>query len=164
MKDSQTGFVSKDKTSPRNFNINFGPQHPAAHGVLRMVLELDGEVVERCDPHIGLLHRGTEKLIESRTYLQNLPYFDRLDYVAPMNQEHAWCLAIEKLVGVDVPYRASLIRVLFCEIGRILSHLLNITTQAMDVGALTPPLWGFEEREKLMGFYERASGARLHAA
>ena len=164
MKDSQTGLVSKEKTSQRNFNINFGPQHPAAHGVLRMVLELDGEVVERCDPHIGLLHRGTEKLIESRTYLQNLPYFDRLDYVAPMNQEHAWCLAIEQLVGVDVPYRASLIRVLFCEIGRILSHLLNITTQAMDVGALTPPLWGFEEREKLMGFYERASGARLHAA
>jgi NADH-quinone oxidoreductase subunit D len=164
MKDSQTGFVSKEKTASRNFNINFGPQHPAAHGVLRMVLELDGEVVERCDPHIGLLHRGTEKLIESRTYLQNLPYFDRLDYVAPMNQEHAWCLAIEQLVGVDVPYRASLIRVLFCEIGRILSHLLNITTQAMDVGALTPPLWGFEEREKLMVFYERASGARLHAA
>ncbi|PQM60533.1 MAG: NADH-quinone oxidoreductase subunit D [Rhodobacteraceae bacterium] len=144
--------------------MNFGPQHPAAHGVLRMVLELDGEVVERCDPHIGLLHRGTEKLIESRTYLQNLPYFDRLDYVAPMNQEHAWCLAIEKLVNVQIPYRASLIRVLFCEIGRILSHLLNITTQAMDVGALTPPLWGFEEREKLMVFYERASGARLHAA
>jgi NADH-quinone oxidoreductase subunit D len=164
MKDNQITFTSKDKTSPRNFNINFGPQHPAAHGVLRMVLELDGEVVERCDPHIGLLHRGTEKLIESRTYLQNLPYFDRLDYVAPMNQEHAWCLAIERLVGVEVPYRASLIRVLFCEIGRILSHLLNVTTQAMDVGALTPPLWGFEEREKLMVFYERASGARLHAA
>ena len=148
----------------RNFNINFGPQHPAAHGVLRMVLELDGEIVERCDPHIGLLHRGTEKLIESRTYLQNLPYFDRLDYVAPMNQEHAWCLAIEKLMRISVPKRGSLIRVLFCEIGRILSHLLNVTTQAMDVGALTPPLWGFEEREKLMIFYERASGARLHAA
>tara|TARA_R110002049_G_scaffold23545_2_gene83273 strand:+ start:86986 stop:88230 length:1245 start_codon:yes stop_codon:yes gene_type:complete len=148
----------------RNFNINFGPQHPAAHGVLRLVLELDGEIVERCDPHIGLLHRGTEKLMESRTYLQNLPYFDRLDYVAPMNQEHAWCLAIEKLTGVEVPRRASLIRVLFCEIGRVLNHLLNITTQALDVGALTPPLWGFEERESLMIFYERACGARLHAA
>ena len=148
----------------RNFNINFGPQHPAAHGVLRLVLELDGEIVERCDPHIGLLHRGTEKLMESRTYLQNLPYFDRLDYVAPMNQEHAWCLAIEKLTGSAVPRRASLIRVLYCEIGRVLNHLLNVTTQAMDVGALTPPLWGFEEREKLMVFYERASGARLHAA
>jgi NADH-quinone oxidoreductase subunit D len=128
------------------------------------VLELDGEIVERCDPHIGLLHRGTEKLMESRTYLQNLPYFDRLDYVAPMNQEHAWCLAIEKLTGVEVPRRASLIRVLYSEIGRVLNHLLNVTTQAMDVGALTPPLWGFEEREKLMVFYERACGARLHAA
>ncbi len=148
----------------RNFNINFGPQHPAAHGVLRLVLELDGEIVERCDPHIGLLHRGTEKLMESRTYLQNLPYFDRLDYVAPMNQEHAWCLAIEKLTGTKVPRRASLIRVLYSEIGRVLNHLLNVTTQAMDVGALTPPLWGFEEREKLMVFYERACGARLHAA
>ncbi len=148
----------------RNFNINFGPQHPAAHGVLRMVLELDGEIIERCDPHIGLLHRGTEKLMESRTYLQSLPYLDRLDYVAPMNQEHAWCLAIEKLTGVEIPRRASLIRVLYSEIGRILNHLLNVTTQAMDVGALTPPLWGFEEREKLMVFYERACGARLHAA
>ncbi|MEM7616685.1 MAG: NADH-quinone oxidoreductase subunit D, partial [Pseudomonadota bacterium] len=148
----------------RNFNINFGPQHPAAHGVLRLVLELDGEIVERCDPHIGLLHRGTEKLMESRTYLQNLPYFDRLDYVSPMNQEHAWCLAIEKLTQTEVPRRAQLIRVLFCEIGRILNHLLNVTTQALDVGALTPPLWGFEEREKLMVFYERACGARLHAA
>ena len=148
----------------RNFNINFGPQHPAAHGVLRLVLELDGEIVERCDPHIGLLHRGTEKLMESRTYLQNLPYLDRLDYVAPMNQEHAWCLAIEKLTGTEIPRRASLIRVLFSEIGRILNHLLNVTTQAMDVGALTPPLWGFEEREDLMIFYERACGARLHAA
>jgi NADH-quinone oxidoreductase subunit D len=147
----------------RKFNINFGPQHPAAHGVLRLVLELDGEIVERVDPHIGLLHRGTEKLMEARTYLQNTPYFDRLDYVAPMNQEHAWCLAIEKLVGVDVPRRAQLIRVLYSEIGRILNHLLNVTTQAMDVGALTPPLWGFEEREKLMIFYDRASGARLHA-
>ena len=163
MKENRTLVVS-EKDQSRNFNINFGPQHPAAHGVLRMVLELDGEVVERCDPHIGLLHRGTEKLMESRTYLQNLPYFDRLDYVAPMNQEHAWCLAIEHLVDERIPYRASLIRVLFCEIGRILSHILNVTTQAMDVGALTPPLWGFEEREKLMIFYERASGARLHAA
>lgn len=148
----------------RNFNINFGPQHPAAHGVLRMVLELDGEIVERADPHIGLLHRGTEKLMESRNYLQNLPYLDRLDYVAPMNQEHAWCLAIERLTGTVVPRRAQLIRVLYSEIGRVLNHLLNVTTGAMDVGALTPPLWGFEEREKLMVFYERASGARLHAA
>jgi NADH-quinone oxidoreductase subunit D len=151
------------ETPVRKFNINFGPQHPAAHGVLRLVLELDGEIVERVDPHIGLLHRGTEKLMEARTYLQNTPYFDRLDYVAPMNQEHAWCLAIEKLTGVDVPMRAQLIRVLFSEIGRVLNHLLNVTTQAMDVGALTPPLWGFEEREKLMVFYDRASGARLHA-
>ncbi len=151
------------ETKVRKFNINFGPQHPAAHGVLRLVLELDGEVVERVDPHIGLLHRGTEKLMEARTYLQTIPYFDRLDYVAPMNQEHAYVLAIEKLLGLDVPPRAQLIRVLFSEIGRILSHLLNVTTQAMDVGALTPPLWGFEEREKLMVFYERASGARLHA-
>src|ERR687897_2897901 len=148
----------------RNFTLNFGPQHPAAHGVLRLVLELDGEVVERVDPHIGLLHRGTEKLIEYKTYLQANPYFDRLDYVAPMNQEHAYCLAVEKLLGLAVPRRAQLIRVLFSEIGRLLSHLLNITTQAMDVGALTPPLWGFEEREKLMVFYERASGSRMHAA
>ncbi len=148
----------------RNFTINFGPQHPAAHGVLRLVLELDGEVVERCDPHVGLLHRGTEKLIESKTYLQALPYFDRLDYVAPMNQEHAFALAVEKMLGIEVPRRGQLIRVLYCEIGRILSHMLNITTQALDVGALTPPVWGFEEREKLMVFYERASGSRLHAA
>jgi NADH-quinone oxidoreductase subunit D len=155
--------VATGETKVRKFNLNFGPQHPAAHGVLRLVLELDGEIIERVDPHIGLLHRGTEKLMEARTYLQNIPYFDRLDYVAPMNQEHAFCLAIEKLTGVDVPIRGSLIRVLFCEIGRILNHLLNVTTQAMDVGALTPPLWGFEEREKLMVFYERASGARLHA-
>ncbi len=147
----------------RNFTINFGPQHPAAHGVLRLVLELDGEVVERVDPHIGLLHRGTEKLIEHKTYLQALPYFDRLDYVAPMNQEHAFCLAAEKLLGITVPKRGQLIRVLYCEIGRLLSHLLNVTTQALDVGALTPPLWGFEEREKLMIFYERASGSRMHA-
>ncbi len=148
----------------RNFTINFGPQHPAAHGVLRLVLELDGEIVERVDPHIGLLHRGTEKLIEYKTYLQANPYFDRLDYVAPMNQEHAFCLAIEKLLGLEVPKRGQLIRVLYSEIGRLLSHLLNVTTQAMDVGALTPPLWGFEEREKLMVFYERASGSRMHAA
>jgi len=148
----------------RNFTINFGPQHPAAHGVLRLVLELDGEVVERVDPHIGLLHRGTEKLMEARTYLQNVPYFDRLDYVAPMNQEHAYALAVERLLGIAVPRRGQLIRVLYSEIGRLLSHLLNVTTQALDVGALTPPLWGFEEREKLMVFYERASGSRMHAA
>jgi NADH-quinone oxidoreductase subunit D len=152
------------ETDIRNFTINFGPQHPAAHGVLRMVLELDGEIVERVDPHIGLLHRGTEKLIEHKTYLQAVPYFDRLDYVAPMNQEHAFCLAVEKLLGVQVPKRGQLIRVLYCEIGRLLSHILNITTQALDVGALTPPVWGFEEREKLMVFYERASGSRMHAA
>ena len=151
------------ETEIRNFNINFGPQHPAAHGVLRLVLELDGEVVERVDPHVGLLHRGTEKLIEHKTYLQAIGYFDRLDYVAPMNQEHAFCLAAEKLLGITVPRRAQLIRVLYSEIGRILSHLLNVTTQALDVGALTPPLWGFEEREKLMVFYERASGSRMHA-
>ena len=157
--DAQTG-----EQQIRNFNINFGPQHPAAHGVLRLVLELDGEIVERCDPHIGLLHRGTEKLMESRTYLQNLPYFDRLDYVAPMNQEHAWCLAIEKLTGTEVPRRASLIRVLYSEIGRILNHLMNVCAQALDVGALTPITLGFEYREQLMVFYERACGARLHAA
>jgi NADH-quinone oxidoreductase subunit D len=151
------------ETKVRNFTINFGPQHPAAHGVLRLVLQLDGEVVERVDPHIGLLHRGTEKLVEARPYQQTIPYMDRLDYVAPMNQEHAYVLAIEKLLGMEVPYRAQLIRVLYDEIGRILNHLLNVTTQAMDVGALTPPLWGFEEREKLMVFYERASGARMHA-
>ncbi len=161
------------KTSPhadtfdlddRKFTINFGPQHPAAHGVLRLVLDLDGEIVDRVDPHIGLLHRGTEKLIEYKTFLQALPYFDRLDYVAPMNQEHAYCLAIEKLAGIEVPMRAKYIRVIFSEIGRLLSHILNVTTQALDVGALTPPLWGFEEREKLMVFYERASGSRMHAA
>jgi NADH-quinone oxidoreductase subunit D len=151
------------ETPVRRFNINFGPQHPAAHGVLRLVLELDGELVERVDPHIGLLHRGTEKLIEARPYAQNIGYFDRLDYVAPMNQEHAFVLAIERLMGLDVPRRGRLIRVLYCEIGRILNHLLNVTTQAMDVGAFTPSLWGFEAREKLMVFYERASGARMHA-
>jgi NADH-quinone oxidoreductase subunit D len=152
------------ETSVRNFNINFGPQHPAAHGVLRLVLELDGEVVDRVDPHIGLLHRGTEKLIEAKTYLQAIPYFDRLDYCAPMNQEHAFALAVERLLGIDVPIRGQLIRVLCCEIGRIMSHILNVTTQAMDVGALTPPLWGFVDREKLMVFYERISGSRMHAA
>ena len=132
----------------KTVNLNFGPQHPAAHGVLRLILELDGEVVERADPHIGLLHRGTEKLIEHKTYTQAVPYFDRLDYVAPMNQEHAFALAVEKLLNIEVPIRAKNIRVAFCEIGRILSHILNITTQALDVGALTPSLWGFEEREK----------------
>ena len=160
MADDLSNAPTEEK---RTFTINFGPQHPAAHGVLRLVLELDGEVVERVDPHIGLLHRGTEKLIEYKTYLQAIPYFDRLDYVAPMNQEHAFCLAIEKLAGIEVPRRAQIIRVLYSEIGRILNHLLNVTTQAMDVGALTPPLWGFEEREKLMVFYERASGSRMHA-
>ncbi|MEL6473137.1 MAG: NADH-quinone oxidoreductase subunit D [Pseudomonadota bacterium] len=148
----------------RTFTLNFGPQHPAAHGVLRMVMDLDGEVVERIDSHIGLLHRGTEKLMEYKTYLQGLPYFDRLDYVSPMNQEHAWCLAIEKLLNIEVPRRASIIRVLYSEIGRILNHLMNICTQILDVGALTPITWGFEEREKLMVFYERACGSRLHAA
>ena len=152
--------MAKEK---KTLNLNFGPQHPAAHGVLRLILQLDGEVVEKADPHIGLLHRGTEKLIESKTYIQAVPYFDRLDYVAPMNQEHAFALAIEKILKIEVPSRAKYIRVIFCEIGRILSHILNVTTQAMDVGALTPTLWGFEEREKLMGFYERVSGSRLHA-
>ena len=147
----------------KTMNLNFGPQHPAAHGVLRLILELDGEIVEKIDPHIGLLHRGTEKLIEHKTYIQAVPYFDRLDYVAPMNQEHAFALAIEKLLKIEVPIRGQYIRVVFCEIGRILSHLLNITTQALDVGALTPSLWGFEERETLMTFYERVSGSRLHA-
>jgi NADH-quinone oxidoreductase subunit D len=148
----------------QNFSINFGPQHPAAHGVLRLVLEMDGEVVDRADPHIGLLHRGTEKLIEYKTYLQAVPYFDRLDYVATMNQEHPFALATEKLLGIEVPERGQYIRVLYCEIGRILNHILNISAFALDVGAMTPFLWLFEEREKLMGFYERASGARLHSA
>ncbi|MGH7034144.1 MAG: NADH-quinone oxidoreductase subunit D [Stellaceae bacterium] len=143
--------------------MNFGPQHPAAHGVLRLVLEMDGEQVYRCDPHIGFLHRGTEKLVEYKTYLQALPYFDRLDYVSPMNQEHAFALAAEKLLGITPPLRAQYIRVLFSEITRILNHLLNVTTFALDVGAITPMLWGFEERERLMEFYERVSGARLHA-
>lgn len=152
-----------EETQIKPFTMNFGPQHPAAHGVLRLVLEMEGEIVERADPHIGLLHRGTEKLIEHKTYVQAVPYFDRLDYVAPMNQEHAFALATEKLLGITVPRRGQYIRVLFCELGRILNHILNITTFALDVGALTPALWGFEEREKAMEFYERVCGARLHA-
>jgi NADH-quinone oxidoreductase subunit D len=143
--------------------INFGPQHPAAHGVLRLILEMDGEVVERADPHIGLLHRGTEKLLEYRTYMQVVPYFDRLDYVSPMSEEHSFALAVEKLLGIQAPERAQWIRTLFAEITRVLNHLLNVTTYALDVGAITPSLWGFEEREKLMEFYEAASGARLHS-
>ena len=148
----------------RVFTLNFGPQHPAAHGVLRMVMDLDGELVTRIDSHIGLLHRGTEKLLEYKTYLQGLPYFDRLDYVAPMNQEHAWCLAIEKMLHLEVPRRAQFIRVMFAEIGRILNHLLNVGTQVMDCGALTPITWAFEQREIMLSFYERACGARFHAA
>lgn len=147
----------------RPFTMNFGPQHPAAHGVLRLILEMDGEIVERCDPHIGLLHRGTEKLIEYKTYIQAIPYFDRLDYVAPMCQEHAFALAVEKLLQITPPLRAQYIRVLFAEITRILNHILNITTFAIDLGAVTPSLWGFEQREELMEFYERVSGARMHA-
>ena len=152
------------QTEIKNYNLNFGPQHPAAHGVLRMVLEMDGEVIDRADPHIGLLHRGTEKLIEHKSYVQAVPYFDRLDYVAPQNQEHAFCLATEKLLGLEIPPRGQYLRVLFCEIGRVLNHLLNICSYAMDVGAMTPMLWGFEERERLMEFCERVSGARLHMA
>ena len=148
----------------KNLTLNFGPQHPAAHGVLRLVLEMDGEVVERADPHIGLLHRGTEKLIEHKTYLQALPYFDRLDYVSPMALEHCYSLAVEKLLGCEIPPRAKYIRVMFCEMTRILNHILNITTQALDCGAMTPLLWMFEEREKMLAFYERASGARFHSA
>ena len=148
----------------KTLTMNFGPQHPAAHGVLRLVVEMDGEIVERCDPHIGLLHRGTEKLIEYKSYLQAVPYFDRLDYVSPMNQEHAYALAVEKLLGITAPERGQYIRVLFSEITRILNHLLNVTTFAMDIGALTPPLWGFEQRELLMEYYEGVSGSRMHAA
>lgn len=148
----------------KNFTMNFGPQHPAAHGVLRLILELDGELVKKADPHIGLLHRGTEKLIEYKTYVQALPYFDRLDYVSMMSQEHAYSLGVEKLLNCQVPLRAKYIRVLFSEITRILNHIMAVTTHAMDVGALTPFLWMFEEREKLMEFYERVSGARMHAA
>ena len=151
-------------TKRENYSLNFGPQHPAAHGVLRLVLELDGEVIERADPHIGLLHRGTEKLIENKTYIQALPYFDRLDYVSPMCQEHAYSLAIEKLLEIDVPLRGQFIRVMFSEITRILNHILNLTTFALDVGAMTPFLWLFEEREVMMEFYERVSGSRLHSA
>ncbi len=156
--------VGDKEAQIKPFTMNFGPQHPAAHGVLRLVLELDGEVVERADPHIGLLHRGTEKLIEYKTYLQAVPYFDRLDYVSPMAQEHAYALCIEKLLGVVAPPRGQYLRVLFAELTRVLNHLLNITSYALDVGAVTPSLWGFEEREKLMAFYERVSGARMHCA
>ena len=156
--------IIQNPEDDRKFTINFGPQHPAAHGVLRLVMDLDGERVERIDPHIGLLHRGTEKLIEHKAYLQSVPYFDRLDYVSPMNQEHAFALAVERMLGIEVPRRGQYIRMLYCEIGRILNHLMNVCTQALDVGALTPITWGFEEREKLMIFYERACGARLHAA
>jgi NADH-quinone oxidoreductase subunit D len=164
MSGSREMFERKTKTVEIDSHaINFGPQHPAAHGVLRLILEMDGEVVERADPHIGLLHRGTEKLIEYKTYMQAVPYFDRLDYVSPMCMEHAFALATEKLLGIEVPVRAQWIRVLFSEITRILNHLLNVTTYALDVGAITPSLWGFEEREKLMEFYEAASGARLHS-
>ena len=150
------------ETEIKNFNLNFGPQHPAAHGVLRLVLEMDGEVVERADPHIGLLHRGTEKLIENKTYIQAVPYFDRLDYVAPQNQEHAFALAVEKLLGIEAPARGQYLRTLFAELGRILNHIFNVCAFAMDVGAMTPMLWGVEEREKIMEFCERVSGARLH--
>ena len=152
------------EVSLKNMNLNFGPQHPAAHGVLRLILEMDGEIIEHADPHIGLLHRGTEKLIEYKTYLQALPYLDRLDYVSPMSQEHAYAISVEKLLNVTVPIRAQYIRVLFCELTRLLNHMLNITTQALDVGATTPLLWMFEEREKIMTYYERASGSRMHAA
>nr|QWK45013.1 NADH dehydrogenase subunit 7 [Analipus japonicus] len=154
----------KPEKSLQHFTINFGPQHPAAHGVLRLILELNGEVVQRADPHIGLLHRGTEKLIEAKTYIQALPYFDRLDYVSMMCQEHTFALAVEKLLQSGIPKRAQYIRVLFAEITRILNHLLAVGCHAMDVGAMTPFLWGFEEREKLMEFYERVSGARMHAS
>lgn len=152
------------QTQIKNFNLNFGPQHPAAHGVLRLILEMDGEIIERADPHIGLLHRGTEKLIEHKSYLQAVPYFDRLDYVCPQNQEHAFAIAVEKLLGLEVPPRGQMVRVLFAEIGRVLNHIFNVCAFAMDVGAMTPMLWGFEEREKLMEFCERVSGARLHMA
>jgi NADH-quinone oxidoreductase subunit D len=157
------GSSPNKRNEVKNLSINFGPQHPAAHGVLRLVLEMDGEVVERADPHIGLLHRGTEKLIEYKTYTQATPYFDRLDYVSPMSQEHAFSLAVEKLLRCEVPIRAQYIRVMFSEITRILNHLLNITAYALDVGAMTPLLWMFEEREKMLEFYERTTGARFHA-
>nr|MDP9196590.1 NADH-quinone oxidoreductase subunit D [Pseudomonadota bacterium] len=162
-KTTQTVELTTVPGAESPFTVNFGPQHPAAHGVLRLVLELDGETVTRADPHIGLLHRGTEKLIEYKTYMQALPYFDRLDYVSPMSQEHPFVLAVEKLLGITVPPRAQYIRVMFSEITRILNHILNITTFALDVGAMTPVWWGFEQREKLLEFYERTSGARFHA-
>jgi NADH-quinone oxidoreductase subunit D len=164
--DPQIALLEKTRREVTfdNTSLNFGPQHPAAHGVLRMVMELDGEVIERVDPHIGLLHRGTEKLIENKTYLQAVPYFDRLDYVSPMCEEHAFALAVERLLGAEVPIRAQYLRVLWSEITRIANHLMNLLTHALDVGAMTPILWGFEEREKIMVFYERVSGARLHAA
>lgn len=155
-----TNSLKKIKT----YNINFGPQHPSAHGVLRLILELNGEVIKRADPHVGLLHRGTEKLVESKTFLQALPYFDRLDYVSMMVQEQGYSLSVEKLLKCTIPKRAQYIRVIFAEITRILNHLMSLTTHAMDVGALTPFLWAFEEREKLMEFYEKVSGARMHAA
>jgi NADH dehydrogenase (ubiquinone) Fe-S protein 2 len=153
-----------DKYKLKDFTLNFGPQHPAAHGVLRLILTLDGEVVKKADPGIGLLHRGTEKLLEHKTYLQGIPYFDRLDYVSMLQQEHAFILAIEKLLKCEVPLRAQYIRVLFSEITRILNHIMALTTHELDVGAITPFLHGFEEREKLFEFYERVSGARMHAA
>lgn len=164
MNNSITNFNIQSYTSTQTYKLNFGPQHPAAHGVLRLILELNGEIVIKADPHIGFLHRGTEKLIEQKTYLQALPYFDRLDYVSMMAQEHAYILGCESVMGVNVPVRAQYIRTIFSEITRILNHLMAVTTHAMDVGALTPFLWGFEEREKLMEFYERVSGARMHAA
>jgi NADH dehydrogenase (ubiquinone) Fe-S protein 2 len=164
MNNLSVSNLIKNQNELKTFNLNFGPQHPAAHGVLRLILELNGEVVKRAIPHIGLLHRGTEKLMEYKTYVQGLPYFDRLDYVSMMANEHAYCLAIEKVLKCTVPLRAQYIRVMFDEITRILNHLMAVTTHAMDVGALTPFLWAFEEREKLMEFYERVSGARMHAA
>ena len=165
MRKNKVDFNLTDSSRKiKNFTMNFGPQHPAAHGVLRLILELDGELIKKADPHIGLLHRGTEKLIEYKTYIQALPYFDRLDYVSMMAQEHAYSLTVEKLLNCQVPLRAKYIRVLFSEITRILNHIMAVTTHAMDVGALTPFLWLFEEREKLMEFYERVSGARMHAA
>jgi NADH-quinone oxidoreductase subunit D len=161
----ESGMAPEEKIGNRitPFTMNFGPQHPAAHGVLRLVMEMDGEIVERCDPHVGLLHRGTEKLIEYKTYLQAVPYFDRLDYVSPMCEEHAFALGVETLLGIKAPPRAQYIRVLFAELTRVINHLLNVTTFALDLGATTPPMWGFEERERGMEFYERASGARMHA-
>ena len=165
MSDKQINLnIESEDQNSKNITLNFGPQHPAAHGVLRLILEMDGEVVKRSDPHIGLLHRGTEKLMEHKSYIQALPYLDRLDYVSPMCQEHAYCLAIEKLLKLNVPIRAQYIRVLFSEITRILNHIIAITTQGLDLGATSPFLWLFEEREKLMEFYERVSGARLHSA